>query len=207
MSQAIDGVYLVQVFWENGGPAYHAMNSFHVRDTSGGQTAAKGQEAMEAVESWLGGMTDLKGILPSNTKIIKLAWCGVADETIGGEKVSTAFVGTATDHPSSLRNAVMVFRDTGKRGRSYHGRFYLPAPVESVTASGVITPAELTKLQAEFGVNAPTQPSGFQHVIVQTREKLPDGSRRDKNPWTCEPVSQMVVRGIVATIRGRQKIR
>lgn len=46
------------------------------------------------------------------------------------------------------QNAIVVGLRTGRKGKRYNGRLYLPPPVEANTSNGVVTGAQLTAVQA-----------------------------------------------------------
>lgn len=69
--------------------------------------------------------------------------------------VSSVVLALTQPHPGLVageclpnQNAIVVGLRTGRKGKRYNGRFYLPPPTEPNTSNGNVTGAQLTAVQA-----------------------------------------------------------
>lgn len=111
-----------------------------------------------------------------------------ASGTAGGDTVSD---------PMAIRNAVVVARKTGLRGRSYNGRMFLPGVVEADQSAGVIFAAFKAQVQvfADGIIDLLTGNNNRYQGVVYS-EKLAVGT----------DITAMLVRDVLGSQRGRQKV-
>lgn len=95
------------------------------------------------------------------------------------------------------RNAPVISKKTGLRGRSFRGRMYLPFLSELQQNGGVITPAALVNIQ-DFADDliVETAPSSNQWELTVYSAKLGSDAL----------VTSMVPRSEMGSVRGRKKV-
>jgi hypothetical protein len=92
--------------------------------------------------------------------------------------------GTAGDYIPNL--ALIVKETTGKRGKSYRGRIYLPAITEASQINGVLTPATVTTMQTAWNTFY-TAMSTATVIPCVVSQKL--GTAENVTTFTVEPMA------------------
>lgn len=130
--------------------------------------------------------------------------CFVINDPISSGTNTPGLTGGDASELISRRSAVVVKKLSGLRGRSFNGRFFLPAPTEGQQSGGVITGALQTVIStwlADFAQLDDGSGNVFRLTVFSpTLSTFPSG------PFIDNTVLTMVVQTTLGSIRGRQKV-
>jgi len=121
----------------------------------------------------------------------------VTQPQYAGLSVSGQAGGKTVTDPLPYRTAIVVARKTGLRGRSYNGRMFLPGIVEEDQNGGVIETSFKTDLQVFVdGIIDLVTGNDNDYSGVVYSEVLAIGTQ----------ITDMVIRDVLGSQRGRQKV-
>jgi len=180
----------------------------HYEQTQANDIGQSDQEAYrEAANSFAAKIVGLNSNVRwwfTGVKLMEPRFYGVTKPTIGGVG-SPPTLPAGTGEGLSLRSAIVVQKLSANRGRSYQGRMYLPCVSEVRQEQGILDETFEAQLQTALLNLSTINSAGLASPEFQWRIYSPTLSAA-QGSIVATPITRLNVRGVLGTIRNRQRV-
>lgn len=147
---AVNDVYKASVIFTSPNAAGEMEFNLHYRTTTVNVPISDSAEALDIAANMSAILqAEYFPVLPDVITLQRIDVVGISDPLVG-VSFAVGVVGGDAGDVASFRNAPVMKLGTGLRGRSYNGRAYLMAPVDSRAENGVLTATYVNTTQDTF---------------------------------------------------------